>query len=103
MNILALKFLSLKNEMEWALRDLELKIPEDVRIGEAAVEEIKRNVEAYIWAVTKLASSFMTGMTKRSTMKIDEVKIATEAISRANIEIEIQRKRERDRAKIHSR
>lgn len=100
---MGLKYLTLKNEMEWALRDLELKIPENVRLGEAAIEELKKNVEAYIWAVTKLASGFMTGMTKRSTMKENEVKIAVEAISRANIETEIQRRRERDKAKVHSR
>ena len=115
---MGLKYISLKNEMERALREmpkgvdeqqccdacggplalqyvdsrsgLGLKIPEDIRIGEAAVEEIQRHVEAYIRAVTKEAYLLMKNLTKRSTMKDEEIRVAVVAITNAHIEREIR-------------
>lgn len=118
---MGLKFLPLKNEMELALREipkgvdeqqccdacggplalqyvdpkdgLGLKIPEDVRVGESALEELMRHVEAYVRAVTKEAYLLMKNLTKRSTMKDEEIRVAVVAITHAHIDREIRRRR----------
>lgn len=118
---MGLKSLPLKNEMELALREIPrevdeqqccdacggplalqyvdprggkgLRISEDVRIGESAYEELMLNVEAYIRAVTKEAYLLMKNLTKRTTMKDEEIRVAVVAITHAHIDREIRRRR----------